>query len=244
MNPFHSPGLETGCKPVLFSLPLIVTGFSSFVMLAVRTEKLLGRPFNWFWERLFAPAAPLCLLSTSHSSLLVLVDDSALLHKTNKFMERERTLLRAELDFARLRESVEWQCRDRHPEERFRLSVAPDEVRLDLGCCGCFGLDSATTVLLDEPVAVSNWCVLLLTWLLLLLFALVTKLSSEVDEEVAVDELGERMAWLGLTPRLTALTRCLWPEIMKHYTVKTYLVWWDSMLFHASWFKLIVVGNC
>ena len=71
-------------------------------------------------------------------------------------MERERTLLRAELDFARLSESVEWQCRDRHPEERFRLSVAPDEVRLDLGCCGCLGLDSATTVLLDEPVAVSN----------------------------------------------------------------------------------------
>jgi hypothetical protein len=49
-------------------------------------------------------------------------------------MERERTLLRAELDFALLSESVEWQCRDRHPEDRFRLNAAPDEVLLDLGC--------------------------------------------------------------------------------------------------------------
>ena len=72
-------------------------------------------------------------------------------------MERERTLLRAELDFARLSDSVEWQCRDRQPEDRFRLRVAPDEVRLDRGCCGCWGLlDSATTVLLDDAVAVSN----------------------------------------------------------------------------------------
>jgi hypothetical protein len=37
---------------------------------------------------------------------------------TSRFMERERTLLRAELDLARLRESVEWQCRDRQPDDR------------------------------------------------------------------------------------------------------------------------------
>ena len=54
-------------------------------------------------------------------------------------------------------------------------------------------------MLVEEPVAVSSWCLLLLllflTWLLLLLlFPLVTKLSSDVVVDVAVDELGESIA--------------------------------------------------
>jgi hypothetical protein len=58
-------------------------------------------------------AALLCS-APSQSSLLVLLVSPL----TSRFMERERTLLRAELDLARLRESVEWQCRDRHPDDR------------------------------------------------------------------------------------------------------------------------------
>jgi hypothetical protein len=174
-------------------------------MLAVRTEKLLGRPLTcWSARRLEAPVvAALFCSAPSQSSLLVLLVSPL----TSRFMERERTLLRAELDLARLRESVEWQCRDRQPDDRWRLKVAPDEVRR--GFCFC-ELVSATTVLLEEPVAVSSWCLLFLTLLLLLLLLLLLpKLSSEVEEEVAVDELGDNIAWLGLTPLRTARTRCL-----------------------------------
>jgi uncharacterized protein YpmS len=67
-------------------------------------------------------------------------------------------------------------------------------------------------VLLEEPVAVSSWCLLFLTLLvllLLLLLLLLPKLSSVVEEEVAVDELGDNIAWLGFTPLRTARTRCL-----------------------------------
>jgi hypothetical protein len=179
-------------------LPLNASDFfSSFVMLAVRTEKLLGRPFCCWCERRLDP--PRRVTSASHSSLLVLLlVSSPVLRITNRFMERERTLLRAELDLARESESVEWQCRERQPEERCRLKVAPEEVRRVRGC-PCCRLVSATTVLLEEPVAFISWCLLLLlflTWLLLLLllFPLVTKLSSDVDVDVAVDELGESMA--------------------------------------------------
>jgi hypothetical protein len=143
-------------------------------MLAVLTEKLLGLPFSCGWERRFISRAPALRCSApSLSSLLVVLLESARC-RSSRFMERERPLLRAVLDLARLRESVDWKVRERHPEERCRLS---DVFR-------AAAPDSATTVPMEEPA----------TSLPLLLPATVWKLSSEAEADVAVDEQGDSRA--------------------------------------------------
>ena len=171
----------------------------------------------------------------------------------NKFIDREWTLFKAELDLARcwlkavlLNERVEWlQCFDKHPLDRcLRLSwvvllmVDPRVVVMDeddVGPDKFWGTINAELRLRlwRLPLEVTPWpltcciCCDCFDCFCFWSFGCCPEADWDGGDSLpdsddapdgdvvvtSVEELGIMIAWLGFTPRRTARTRCLCPEI-------------------------------